>query len=147
MFHISSSPNPAFKRDATKARRPLTLRWANMKALIMGIIVFSSFLAGSVAADGGCATEQCEEAQKIPNLPTDVKSFVEQRDGCDHFRGEPWPEGNNPEDKERRDFISKNLKNLCTGTDNSLKKLRNKYRNNPAIVELLRKYEDRIERR
>jgi hypothetical protein len=23
-----SQPNPAFKRDAAKARRPLTLRWA-----------------------------------------------------------------------------------------------------------------------
>ena len=27
--HLTSSPNLAFKRDAAKARRPLTLRWAS----------------------------------------------------------------------------------------------------------------------
>ena len=118
-----------------------------MKELIIGIIVLGGLVPGSVVAEGSCATEQCEDAQKISNLPTDVKSFVEQRDGCDHFRGEPWPEGNDPEDKERRDFISKNLDNLCTGTDKSLKALRNKYRDDRAVAELLRKYEDRIEHR
>jgi hypothetical protein len=27
----SETPNPAFERDAAKARRPSTLRWANRK--------------------------------------------------------------------------------------------------------------------
>ena len=144
-------PNERFESDLAKRcalySAPQADRWANMNKLIIGIIVLSSLVVGTVVADGSCATEQCEEAQKIPNLPTDVKSFVEQRDGCDYFRGEPWPEGNDPGDKERRDFISKNLNNLCTGSDRSLKELRNKYRDNRAIAELLRKYEDRIERR
>ena len=32
---LVKSPNPALKRDAAKARRPLTLRWAEMKNLLI----------------------------------------------------------------------------------------------------------------
>ena len=71
-----------------------------MKILITGVLIFSSFLTDSVVAEGVCATGQCEKAQKIPGLPSDVKSFVDQRDGCDHFRGEPWAEGDDPESKK-----------------------------------------------
>ena len=117
-----------------------------MKILITGVLIFSSFLAGSVVAEGICATELCEKAQKIPNLPSDVKSFVDERDGCDHFRGEPWDGGDDPEVKERRDFIFQNIKHLCTGTDMRLKALRHKYRNDQAIIEHLKTYEDRIEK-
>ena len=115
------------------------------KKLITGIIVFSSFLAGDVVAAGTCATELCEEAQKIPDLPSDVRSFVDKRDGCDHFRGEPWSGGDDPEVKERREFIFQNIKDLCTGTDRRLNELRTKYRNDRVISEHLKRYEDRIE--
>jgi len=144
---FSSQPNPAFKRDAAQARRPLTLRWANMKILITSILIISSLHAGSIMAEGICATELCENAQKISGLPSDVTSFVDQRDGCDHFRGEPWDGGDDPEIKERREFIFQNIKNLCTGTDMRLEKLRHKYRHNQEIVELLKEYEDQIERK
>ena len=72
------------------------------KILITGVLIFSGFLAGNVVAEGTCATAECDTARKIPNLPSDVKSFVDQRDGCDHFRGEPWFEGDDPEVTERR---------------------------------------------
>lgn len=116
-----------------------------MKKLVTGVPVIFCFLAASVAAEGICATEQCEKAQNIPNLPTDVKSFVDQRGGCDHFRGEPWDGGDDPEVKERREFIFKNINDLCTGTDKRLAELRKKYRYDPMIIELLIGYEDRIE--
>ena len=135
----------AFERYVAKARRISTLRWSNMKILITGVLIFSSVLAGGVAAEGICATELCEKAQKIPDLPSDVKSFVDERDGCDHFRGEPWDKGDDPEVKERREFIFQNIKNLCTGTDRSLKELRNKYRHDRVIIEHLKRFEDRIE--
>lgn len=124
---------------------PHAERWANMRILITGVLLFSSVLADGVMAEGICATEQCEMAQKIPNLPSDVESFVNQRDGCDHFRGEPWDDGDEPVIKERREFIFQNIKDLCTGTDRRLEELRNKYRHDPAIVEFLTEYEDQIE--
>jgi len=116
-----------------------------MKILIACSLIITSLLASSVRAEGICATEECEKAQKIPSLPLDVKSFVDRRDGCDHFRGEPWNEGDDPEIKERRELIFQNIKDLCTGTDRHLEELRNKYRQNRVIVELLKEYEDQIE--
>ena len=47
--------------------------------------------------------------------------------------------------KGRRDFIFQNIKDLCTGTDIDMEKLRNKYRNDRVMLELLKRYEDRIE--
>ena len=116
-----------------------------MKILVTGVLIFSHFLAGSAVAKGTCATELCEEARKIPSLPPDVKSFVDERDGCDHFRGEPWDEGDDPRDKERREFIFHNIKDFCTGTDKRLRELRDKYRHNRVIIEHLKGYEDQIE--
>ena len=117
-----------------------------MKTLITIFLILSSTFAGSVTAGGICATELCEKAEKIPNLPPDVRAFVDDRDGCDHFRGEPWSEGNDPEVKGRREFIFQNLKELCTGTDKRLKELRKKYRHEKLISELLDGYEVKIER-
>lgn len=126
----------------TPCRGPLTAALDNMKNLIVIILVLSSLLSGSVTAGEDCATEQCKEARKIPALPADVALFVDLRDGCDHFRGEPWDSGEEPAIKERREFIFQNIKELCTRTDKQLEELRNKYRNNPMIFDLLGKYED-----
>ncbi|WP_188379384.1 hypothetical protein [Oxalicibacterium faecigallinarum] len=58
----------------------------------------------------------------LASTPTDVQYFIERRDGCDHFRGEY------PYDEERGRFIAKNLKDLCTGTDKQLKKVKEEIR-------------------
>ena len=116
-----------------------------MKILFIAVCVFCLVVVGYAKADEVCATEQCEKAAKIFNLPEDVNAFVWLRDGCDYFRSEPWPEGNDTYSKERRQFILKNLEKTCTGTDRKLMDLRNKYRNNQAVYELLKGYEDRIE--
>ena len=121
--------------------------WANMKILFLSILIFFSIVVSDVEAEGSCATEQCLEAAKIYELPDDVDSFVQLRDGCDYFRSEPWPEGDDPDSKDRRQFILQNLKETCTGTDRQLRELRNKYRNNQIVSEFLKGYEDHIEQR
>ncbi|MDP3848032.1 MAG: hypothetical protein Q8R10_16575 [Pseudomonas sp.] len=73
------------------------------------------------------------------SLPTDASSFVEQRDLCDHFRGE------DPYNEERRAFLEKNMLELCTGTDAALAKLKSKYINNKQVTSKLNQYEDKIE--
>ncbi|NMM28710.1 MAG: hypothetical protein HHJ12_15820 [Glaciimonas sp.] len=78
-------------------------------------------------------------------LPSDVKSFIDDREGCDHFRGEPWDSGSDPDIKERREFIFENIKQLCTGTDKRLATLRRKHRSNLNVIERLSDYEDTIE--
>ncbi|MDT1898499.1 hypothetical protein FPK53_21545, partial [Acinetobacter baumannii] len=46
-------------------------------------------------------------------LPTDVAKYVEQREGCDHFRGEV-PD---PPDAGRMREVEREIRKLCTGTD------------------------------
>ncbi len=72
-------------------------------------------------------------------FPADVARFTEQRDGCDHFRGEY------PYDEERRQFLQKNMNALCKGSDARLAQLKKKYAGHPAIVAKLNDYEERIE--
>ena len=78
-------------------------------------------------------------ADELTALPTDVKAFVEKRDGCDHFRGEE------PYDEERRRFLDENIKELCSGTDKALAELKNKYKDNANVIKQLSLYEENIE--
>ena len=119
--------------------------WANMITIFVSIFILTCIGFNNAKAEGICATEQCEEAAKIHDLPSDVKAFVQTRDGCDYFRSEPWPEGDDPYSKERRQFILKNLKETCTGTDTTLRELRDKYRGNEILNDLLKGYEGSIE--
>jgi hypothetical protein len=72
-------------------------------------------------------------------LPAEVTAFVEQRDGCDHFRGEE------PYDAERAAYLRQRTEELCQGTDAALARLRQKYGDAPQVVEQLSHYEDNIE--
>ncbi len=72
-------------------------------------------------------------------LPSDIAAFVEERDLCDHFRGEE------PYDEERRQFLEKNIVELCTGTDARLSSLKKKYHGNQSVLTLLAEYEVDIE--
>ena len=78
-------------------------------------------------------------ADQTDEWPADVATFIEQRDLCDHFRGEE------PYDEERRKFLEKNIVELCTGTDSKLANLKEKFRGNSAIIERLSLYEEDIE--
>lgn len=79
------------------------------------------------------------------DYPHEVRAFIEQRDRCDHFRGEPWPEGDSPYDLERRRELTSAMKTACTGTDARLLALRAKYRDDADIVAALATYENDIE--
>ena len=116
--------------------------------IIFLTIIFSLILAiNNVKADNKCATPQCEKAEKINELPADVTAFVQKRDGCDYFRGEPWPEGDDKYSTGRRQFIQQKLNETCSGTDIQLKELHEKYQNKQIIKELLTGYENKIESR
>ncbi len=74
-------------------------------------------------------------------LPSDVVRYVEQREGCDHFRGE-IPD---PPDKQRMREIEREIRKLCTGTDKKLAQLKRKYAKNQAVMKRLNEFEEKIE--
>jgi hypothetical protein len=76
-----------------------------------------------------------------PQLPTDVATFLEERESCDHWRGE---EGYDP---ERRAEISWSVCTYCTGTDSRLAGLKRKYHGSKAVMSRLDELESRIEYR
>jgi hypothetical protein len=74
------------------------------------------------------------------DLPADVAAFVEERQQCDHFRGE------DAYDEARAKEINAALDRYCTGTDARLAKLKAKYSKGPAAVATaLGEFENRIE--
>lgn len=83
-----------------------------------------------------CCAAASDQAK---DWPADVAAFIEQRDLCDHFRGEE------PYNEERRKFLAKNIVELCTGTDTMLAHLKEKYRRHAAVLERLSLYEHNIE--
>ena len=72
-------------------------------------------------------------------LPSKVAEFKERRDLCEHFLGEE------PYDEERRIFLEKNIRKYCTGTDKELSSLKEKYKDNKAVLKTLADYDDDIE--
>lgn len=76
-----------------------------------------------------------------PQLPADVAKFVEQREGCDHFRGE-MPD---PSERQRMQGVERELRKLCTGTDKKLAGLKRKYARNQTVLDRLNEFEERIE--
>lgn len=77
--------------------------------------------------------------------PPEVAEYIAQREICEHFREEPWPEGSSVEDKERREFIAARYKRYCTGSDQTARELKGKYKNNRTVMDRLEKYEADIE--
>jgi hypothetical protein len=92
--------------------------------------------AGTQPANGEVATKP---------LPREVRVFIERREGCDHFRGEPVPEPADDPKGERRRQIESALAKLCTGTDAELARLRARYRDDAAVTAALADFEDDIE--
>ncbi|MDX3900872.1 MAG: hypothetical protein QHC40_10235 [Sphingobium sp.] len=72
-------------------------------------------------------------------FPAEVTSFMVDRDGCDHFRGEE------PYDPERAAYLEENIRELCTGTDVKLALLRQRYAADPDVLAALGNYEDGVE--
>lgn len=79
------------------------------------------------------------------SYPREVSDYIERREICEHFRQEPWPEGPSTEDKERREFITAQSDRYCKGTDQAIRALQRKYKNDKSVIERLGKYETDIE--
>ena len=73
-------------------------------------------------------------------LPPEVKSYIEDRELCEHFRQEP-SEGNSPEQIERRRFLQESVDIHCAGTDRRLAALKQRYAGNRAVLSRLESYE------
>ena len=78
-------------------------------------------------------------------FPADVRAFLDDRGLCDHFRGEPWPEGDSADDRSRRRELIDGMRTACAGNDRRLDALKLRYRNDPAIMRLLSGFETGIE--
>jgi predicted metal-dependent hydrolase len=72
-------------------------------------------------------------------LPKDVSGFIEQREACDHWRGEYGY------DEERQAEIDTAVCETCVGTDERLAKLKQKYRGKKEIISKLDAFEPDIE--
>lgn len=79
------------------------------------------------------------------DLPHEVRAFVERREACDHFRGEPWPEDDGESARARRAELTEKMRETCTGTDATLAGFRKKYREDAAVSAALAGFEDGIE--
>lgn len=72
-------------------------------------------------------------------LPPAVIAFQQQRDACDHFRGEE------AYDRQRAAFLKAQLAKTCQGSDKALAALRKRFAHDPQASAALRDYDDRIE--
>ena len=91
---------------------------------------------------------QCEPPETQPgwcDFPHEVRVFLERREGCDHFRGEPVPDAADDPGGERRRQIETALRELCTGTDAELTRLRTRYRDDASVGAALEVFESDIE--
>ena len=68
------------------------------------------------------------------SLPSEVESYIAQKESCDHFLNEP------PWDSERKKFLNENIKKYCPSTDSQLEALRKKYNNNKIVLNKLADY-------
>ena len=73
------------------------------------------------------------------SIPQDVREFIIERQGCDHFRGEV---GYN---KERAALLNEKIDELCTGSDKKLYDLRVKYVDDAITIKALGEFDDCIE--
>jgi hypothetical protein len=74
-------------------------------------------------------------------LPAEVRQFIEQRESCDHFRGEV-PD---PSSKQRMKEVNREIRKLCTGTDKKLARLKQKYSGSSKVIARLTEFKSRIE--
>ena len=102
-------------------------------------ILVTLLLPACAAAQTGSPWADNYNQPRNPLVIEEARSFVIKRQGCDHFRGEP------PYDKERQKFLIQQMKELCTGTDAELQRLRAKYADHPETIQSLSEFEDCIE--
>ena len=90
-----------------------------------------------------CSTTFMGSAISAEKLPSDFQKFVQDRDFCDHMRGE-YPDFD-PEHPEDMDTAIAAIEKACKGTDARLTALKIKYAKKPAMMSKLNEYESDIE--
>lgn len=100
---------------------------------VFGLFTALAFLT---ATQSSCAHGAQHE------LPRDVAKFIENRDLCDHFRGE-LPD---PSETERLKEVIESANKYCGGTDRQLLKLKKKHENDPKVMAKLNAFETPIEK-
>lgn len=98
---------------------------------------------------------QASDREGYCSYPADVRAFVDDRDACDHWRGEPWAtdeEIRGESDPAQREALAQRRKDVidamnasCAGTDKRLEALKAAYASDPKILQLLDEYETGIE--
>ena len=98
-------------------------------------------LSEPAAAPAASASPGADPAAAKPAaaLPPTVIAFQQQRDACDHFRGEE------AYDRQRAAFLKAQLAKTCQGSDKALAALRKRFARDPQASAALRDYDDRIE--
>lgn len=77
----------------------------------------------------------------IKEYPQDLVVFMEQREQCDHLRGEISGDSEIDQDLS----LDTQLDQYCKGIDDELTQLKNKYKNDSSIMNKLNSYESNIE--
>lgn len=91
-----------------------------------------AFLVGLTFASNGFANGNTA-------YPSDVRDFIDRREMCDHFRGKE------PYNEDRAAFLAKRIERTCRGTDEELCKLQQKHNDCDEIIELLSRFEEKLE--
>jgi hypothetical protein len=95
--------------------------------------------AAATATPSAPSTAPQASPETGSDLPSEVVAFREQRDNCDHFRGEEAP------DAKRAAFLAAEMTRTCAGTDRVLADLRKRYAGDARVIDALKDYEDKIE--
>lgn len=101
-------------------------------------LALCALLGGYAMAAELPATRSTDSAEDL------VRAYVEQRQACDHFRGEPV-EGEGEAALERLEFVQRQIVEKCSGTDAELARLRATYANDPELIDALADFEYPIE--
>lgn len=80
------------------------------------------------------------DTQANPALPGDVVQYVNRRNLCDHFRGEPTPAS----DASRAEQVQQAVEKYCARADMQLAALKAKYSNNKTVLHALSGYASHI---
>jgi hypothetical protein len=96
----------------------------------------------SLGYDAEPTSNSCE-TENTESVPTDVSSYIKNRDNCDSLRGD-IPE-RDPAAPKNLDRVISDINKYCKGTDQQLKQLKEKYSGNESVEKLLSTYEESIE--
>src|SRR3974390_1995433 len=122
------------------ALKPMTMVVAKSEGRVVSLrlarIVFALFLP--VTLCGANAASDFDNLPEVKTLqkwmPKDVTAFISKFAECSHWGNE------DPYDKERAEFIrNAALKAGCSRLDGEEFQLRRKYRNDPKILEIIKK--------